>query len=69
MKSSPQFESPKPTTDSKNFAPLLKLPEHLERYRKEAEEIRCKMIPLLQDVLKLTDTMALRGAATLPEGL
>ena len=68
MKSSPLFESPKPTTDSINYSPLKHLPEHLEKYRKDAEGIRNKMIPLLQDVLKLTDMMALRGAATLPEG-
>ncbi len=69
MKSpSTSFEASKLTTDSNNYTPLIKLPEHLEQYRKDAQDIRQKMIPLLQNVLKLTDIMALRGAATLPEG-
>jgi hypothetical protein len=64
---SPQFHSTQQTTDSSDYVPRIQLPEHLEQYRKSAVELREKMTPLMQSLLSITDSMALRGAATIPE--
>jgi len=64
---SPNFQSVQQTTDSSDYVPRIQLPEHLEQYRKSAEALREKMTPLMQTLLGLTDNMALRGAATIPE--
>jgi hypothetical protein len=64
---SPHFESVQRPTESNDYVPHIALPEHLEQYRKAAEELRERMTPLMQTLLGLTDNMALRGAATIPE--
>lgn len=65
---SPLFQASKATTDSTNYKPSLRLPEHLMQFQQLGKETRAKMDGMMQAVLELTDKMALRGAAALPEG-
>jgi hypothetical protein len=65
--SSPLFHASKTTTDSNNYKPSVKLPEHLTQFQVLGKETRAKMDEMMQSILELTDKMALRGAATLPE--
>ena len=68
---SPRFKDPEISTDSANFKPVEKLPEHLEKFEKEALALRKnhvkenveEMFASIHEILKLTDAMALRGAA------
>lgn len=72
---SPQFKDPEIPTDSANFKPDEKLPEHLEGFKELADAVREnhmknivgegveKVVHSLSVVLGLTDAMALRGAA------
>ncbi|MFA5131908.1 MAG: hypothetical protein WC444_01120 [Candidatus Paceibacterota bacterium] len=65
--SSPLFHASNTSTDSNNFKPSEKLPEHLTHFQEIGKDTRKKMTDVMQSLLELTDKMALRGAATLQE--
>ena len=66
--SSPIFHPSTTTTDSNGYKPSLTPPEHLMKFENIGKETRAKMTEVMQSILQLTDKMALRGAATMPEG-
>jgi hypothetical protein len=67
MEGSSHFKVPHQESDSVNFTPTTKLPEHLDQYAKISADLRNKMTPVMKAILELTDKTALRSAA-LPQG-
>lgn len=63
MAGSSHFKVPHTSTDTSDFLPVTKLPEHLAHYERSAEKLREKMTPALKLILGLTDKTALRSAA------
>ena len=67
MEQSTPFSAPKRSTESSEYKPLKNLPEHFEGFAETAGDLRDKATPVLREILKLTDRMSLRGAATIPD--
>jgi hypothetical protein len=63
MSGSPHINVPHVDTQTSDFDPILKLPPHLQEYKKIADETRHKMTPVMQAVLELMDNVVLRTAA------
>ncbi len=63
MSHSSEFNVPVQNSDTSNFVPITKLPEHLDQYLKIGTDLREKMNPVMKTLLDLTDKMVLRSAA------
>lgn len=59
----PKFKAPVQVSDTSEFMPSQRLPEHLALFAKLSQEAREKMDPTMRRLLELTDTTALRSAA------
>ncbi len=58
-----EFKAPLQISDTAEFMPSQKLPEHLARFAEDSRGVRGNMDPAMQRLLELTDTATLRSAA------
>ncbi|MEN9338109.1 MAG: hypothetical protein RIQ41_423 [Candidatus Parcubacteria bacterium] len=58
-----EFKAPVQTSDTSEFMPSQRLPEHLAVFANLSKEARGTMDPAIRRLLELTDITALRSAA------
>lgn len=63
MSKASEFKVPVSSSDTSNFTPMTKLPQHLDEFAHLSLALRAKMTPIMQTLLELTDKTALRSAA------